>query len=227
MSIEVLSQERFILSCIEEYVWSLSSQKGAAYSWAAEFGIAELVRLQMRQLAQTKANPESELLESAIETVQVILDEWCAGSKLSFDFTVYFENVRKGLRFAAKEMGGLSRQLALSRQAGRVAFRERLTHEVTIPLEIVPIGLQNAIEALFVVPLTEEFALNLGRVSEIYAVEGQWFPYQILIEPLNLLLDDDGTILIPVLGASEALMEQAKEALVILAAQLYEFSLDD
>jgi len=53
-------------------------------------------------------------------------------------------------------------------------------------------------------------------------VEGQWFPYQILIEPFSLLLDDDGTILVPALGSSEILIEQAREALLILAERLYQ-----
>lgn len=227
MSIEVLSQERFILRYVEEQVQSLRRQERNLYSSLIEFGIGELVRLQMRQLAEQEGEQELPILEQSIQLIQEKLDEWCVQRELSYDFTSYFEGVRKSLRFAAREMSELSKQLDLSRRSERVASREIITDGVMIPLEIVQVGLSNAIESLFVVPLTEEFELNVGRVSESYSVEGQWFPYQILIGPFNLLLDDDGTILIPVLEASEALIEQAREALVVLAEQLYQPSLDD
>lgn len=226
MRIEGLSQERFILSYVEEQVRVLKSQERNLYSSLIEFGIGELVRLQMRQLAEAKGERELPLLEQSIQLVQEKLGEWRTRSKLSYDFTSYFEGVRKELRFVAKEMSELSKQLERSRRAERVASREIITDGVAIPLEIVQVGLPNAIEALLVVPLTEEFELNLGRVREEYAVEGQWFPYQILMEPFSLLLDDDGTIWVPVLVSSEGLIEQAREALLALAVKLYRSSSD-
>ncbi|MBW4419896.1 MAG: hypothetical protein KME13_11800 [Myxacorys californica WJT36-NPBG1] len=227
MSVQVLSQERFILNCVAEQAGFLMEQEGEPYSLGIEFGIAELARVLMRQRAQMQWEHESVLLEQVLESAQDKLDQWGAQTGLSFDFTPYLPGVRKGLKFAAKEVSELSKQLALSRQSERVANREKITDGAAIPLEIVQVGLQNAIESLIVVPLAEEFALDLEGVRQVYAVQGQWFPYQVSIEPFSLLLDDDGTILIATVGVSDALIAQAKETLLVLAVQVYQPSLQD
>lgn len=227
MTIQVLSQERFILRYVEEQVQFLIEQEGEPYSLGIEFGIAELVRVLMRQQAQVKWERESIILEQALETAQGKLIQRCAQAGLCFDFTPYSSGVRKGLKFAAKEMSELSRQLARSRQSERVAHRERIIEGVTIPLEIVQVGLQNAIESLIVVPLAEEFELDLEGVRQIYSLQGKWFPYQVLVEPFSLLLDDDGTILVMTVGLADALIAQAKEILLVLAAQVYQPSFQD
>lgn len=225
MSVQVLSQERFILRYMEEQVWFLREQEGDPYSLGIEFGIAELVRVLMRQQAQMEWKRESVMLEQALEIAENKLNQWCARAGLRFDFTPYFPAVRKGLKFAAKEMSELSKQLTRSRESERVVDRESIIDGVAIPLEIVQVGLHNAIEALMVVPLTEEFELDLERMRQIYPSQGQWFPYQISIEPFSLLLDDDGTILVVTLGLSNVFIAQARETLLVLATQLYQPSL--
>lgn len=226
MSTRILSQEQFILSCVEEYVGCLLEQEEKKYSWRIEFGIGELVRVQMRQLAQVRAEHEAIMLERSIEITQEKLNGWFTGREFSFDFTPYFGSVRKELRFAAKEIGELSKQLSLSRRSERVAHRESITYGVTVPLEIVQVGLQNAIESILAVPLAEEFDLDLEGVREVYLVQGQWYPYQITIESLSLLLDDDGTVLMPTLGLSNTMIEQARNTLLTLVTRLYQPSLN-
>ncbi len=225
MSLQVLSPERFILSRLEEQVRFLREQDTEPYSLGIEFGIAELVRMRMRELAQVREEREVVILERSLETVEATLNEWCARTELVYDFTPYFSGVRKGLKFAAKEISELSRQLALSRQSERVASRERITDCAAIPLEIVQVGLRNAIESLMVIPLAEEFELDLEGVRQVYEFRGEWFPYQVSIESFGLLLDDDGTILVATVSLSEASVWRAREALLTLAEQLYQPSL--
>ncbi len=227
MSLQILSPERFILSSLEERVRFLREQDIEPYSLGIEFGIAELVRMRMRELAQVKEEREVVILERSLETVEAKLNEWCARTELVYDFTPYFSGVRKGLKFAAKEISELSRQLALSRQSERVASRERITERSAIPLEIVQVGLRNAIESLIVIPLAEEFELDLEGVRRVYEFRGQWFPYQVSIEPFDLLLDDDGTILVATVSLSEASVWRARETLLTLAELLYQPSLND
>lgn len=222
MSIEGFSQERFILSCIEEQVQFLAEQEGEPYSWELEFGIAELVRLQMRQLAQMKWERELVILEESIQQAQEKLNERCNWWNLTYDFSSYFRGIRKELRFAAKEVSELSKQLELSRQSNRVISGERITRGVAFPLDIMQVGLQNAIESLLIVPLAHEFVLNLEGVREIYPVVGQWFPYQILAEPFDLLLDDDGTVSVTTAGLTETSIAQARDTVLTLAALLYQ-----
>ena len=225
MSLQVLSQERFILNSLEERVRFLMKQDTEPYSLGIEFGIAELVRMQMRELAQVQGEREAVILERSMEMAEAKLNEWCARTELVYDFTPYFSGVRKGLKFAAKEISELSRQLARSRQSERVASRERVTDCAAIPLEIVQVGLRNAIESLMVIPLAEEFELDLEGVRQVYEFQGQWFPYQVSIESFSLLLDDDGTILVATVSLSEASIWRARETLLTLAQQLYQPSL--
>jgi hypothetical protein len=221
MSIQVMSQERFIIRCIEEQARFLKEQEGEPYSLGIEFGITELVRLLMRELAQVRWGRETVVLERSLELAQERLNQWCTRNELSFDFTPYFPNVRKGLKYVAREISELSRQLSLSRQSERVAGRERITDGVAVPLEIVQVGLPNAIESLVAIPLSAEFKLDLEGIRKNYPFQGEWFPYQVSIEPFSLILDDDGTVLMSTLGLSEFLVGQARDTLLTLATQLY------
>lgn len=157
MSVKILFQEQFILRYVEEHVRFFMEQEEDLYSSPIEFGIGELVRLQMRQLTAAKWERELVVLGRAIQLVQKKLDDWCTRRELTYDFTSYFGDTRKELRFVAKEMSELSKQLDLSRRSERIASRGRITDGVAIPLEIVQVGLRNAIESLRVIPLAEEF----------------------------------------------------------------------
>lgn len=227
MSIQVFSQEAFILINLEEQVRQLLGQERVEYSLGIEFGVAELVRVLMRQLAQRRVEPEGVLLARSLETVEAKLNERLSQGGLTYDFTPYFAAVRKGLRFAAREISELSQQLDLSRRSERVATRRRVDGRTAIPLELVQVGLQNAIEALLVIPLAEEFELNLEGARAAYEVEGQWFPYRVIVEEFSIVLDDDGTILVATLNLSDERLQQAQASLLNLAEQLYRACAED
>ena len=55
----------------------------------------------------------------------------------------------------------------------------------------------------------------------MYEVEGEWFPLQVTVEELPLVIDDDGCIYIRIQNFPTILLEQAKQAIVCLAGQIY------
>jgi len=213
------SQEEYLLQDLLKLVWNLHKSGQSGYSQLVEFGVMELVRRQMRQIAlKAQVRESEELLRRAVTQTHDKLQERLEGHKLTFDFSPYFQNAAQQLRYVAKEMQELAeglRQLEQPLQQGKP-----IASATGVEFKIKEVGLRE-VEALIVTPLASQFELDLEWLRQSYSVEGEWFPFYVLIEELGFVVDDDGTIFISTENFPDLLLEQARKLMVGVAHQLY------
>ncbi|MBD1867207.1 hypothetical protein H6F95_07810 [Cyanobacteria bacterium FACHB-471] len=191
-----------------------------------ELGLTELVKNQMRQLAQEdRDDKQINLLEQAIRVIEQRVQEQMSECDLQFCFAAYWASVRKALKFPAKEIAELGEKLRQSRRLERISERQQITSANQVLFEVIEVGLQNAIEGLIAVPLPTVLELNLEGIRQNYLLEGDWFPFQVAVEKLQFVFDDDGTISVSTENFPEQLLLKARQVLLDLANQSY-ISLD-
>ncbi len=103
-----------------------------------------------------------------------------------------------------------------------MAIRHRLSESSRIPIEITELGLSGFIEGLLAKAFlnnSEGYNINLENLE--YRVEGEWFPFEVMIEDFVFTIDDDGTIFVSVENLPQRLVLKAKEMLQVIANQLY------
>lgn len=213
------SQEEYLLQDLLKLVSSLHISEQSGYSQLVEFGVMELVRRQMRQVAlEGQVRESEELLRRAVSQTHDKLQERLEGQQLAFDFTPYFQNAGQQLRYVAKEMQELAEEL---RQLGQqVQEGKPNTSAGQVEFEVKEVGLRE-VEALIVTPLVREYELDLEWLRQSYAVEGEWFPFYLAIEELGFVVDHDGTIFISTENFPSVLLEKARRLSIGLAHQLY------
>jgi len=223
MKIIVTSQEKYIIKNIIEMINNLRERsESGTYSSAIEFAISELVRDAMRINAESVGwEEQDDLLDIALELTQRKLNNELEESGIHFKTDKYFNNVEKKLDFPARELTELGAQLVESKQKSRLGLKESLQSEGKVPFEIIELGLSNAIDTLLTKPLAETCEIDTERIKGRYEIEGDWFPFQIIIDDLTFVIDDDGTIFVSVENLPSELVSRARKGLQQLARLLY------
>jgi hypothetical protein len=222
MRFKVLSQEEFVLQNVVAIARCLMQRDVEQHSSGLEVSLVELVRERMRILSrESKGDQEANLLEAAIAIVQEKVQGRLQEQGMGFNFDSYLASVRRTLKFPAREIAELGERLKQSREMQRLGERRRLTSQSQVPFEVAEVGLRGAIQGLFAFPLTEVCVVDVEQVQPPYQVKGEWFPLLVTAEPLEFVVDDDGSIFVATENLPERLMELAGEELVELANQLY------
>lgn len=77
-------------------------------------------------------------------------------------------------------------------------------------------------DGLIVLPLVPQLELDVEQLKQSAQVEGEWFPLQVPIEELMVVVDDDGSIAACTLNFPPSLVQQVRQTLIALAHQLYQ-----
>ncbi|HEY9697120.1 MAG TPA: hypothetical protein V6D10_07655 [Trichocoleus sp.] len=217
----IQGQKQFVLQHVVDLVGHAAQSEHVGYSQIVEFAVRELVKEWMRELALEKQNDsKAGLLDRAIEQVEQQVQAQCPSSPL-FALLPYSTSLRRGLKYAAREIGELSsrlRELEWQERSQRTRFE---SSEAGVCYSIVAVGQPGAIEALVAMPEGEEFGLEIDRLGESYEVEGEWFPFQVTVGELQFIVDDDGVIYTCTDNFPKMLHEKARETLSLLTKQIY------
>jgi hypothetical protein len=139
--------------------------------------------------------------------------------KPRFDFSEYFKAAEKKLRLPAMELSSLRTKLRESKDLARIG--QETSVEGVQPYQIKELGLKGAIEGLLIYPVSEVIEIDLDRLRNAYAVEGEWFPFQIKSHDFTFVIDDDGSIFTSTEHYSDGMVADAKQILKQIADSLY------
>jgi hypothetical protein len=199
------------------------AKRGAAgkYSTAIELGLSEMVRECMRQ-AQSGTSPRfGGLLESALEESFGRVEGELRRAGIPLPLGQYRKQVKKTLKPVAAEMEKLGERLTHARQTGKLAGEEIAATEAHTPYEVREIGLRGLTEGLLVQPTGDAFEIDLDDLPEGCTVRGDWYPYEVRLEDILFVVDDDGSIFVSVENFPERLVAQVRELLHELARRIY------
>lgn len=180
------------------------------YALSLEFTLTELVRSEMRRIAQ---QPHSvygiDLLDHALDTVMHHVNDSLRGHSLNVDLGKYAKTVRDKLRFPAKEMEGLAGNLAASRREHKLGGKEELAADSGRHGIVHELGLREAIQGLLAEAKEDCRELNIDglREQESWRIFGEWFPYELIAEEFVFVIDDDGSVFV----STENLPPEARE----------------
>jgi hypothetical protein len=100
--------------------------------------------------------------------------------------------------------------------------RETVQHGVPVPFEIVSIGTRRNLQALVVMPLDGQTCrLDTLAIGEVGSLDGEWFPYEITIDEMTFVIDDDGRLSIAVENFPAILLQKAYQTIRTLAERSY------
>jgi len=222
MRIKVQTQQAFVLRQVVELIRQQLEQENESYSSSIELGLTELVQDSMRSIALEWKGPlEVNLLGQGTLQARRQVEGWLNEDGLEFDLEPYLESVRKTLKYPTREMAQLSRQLWRSRETQRLGKRQEKISADYIRFEVIEMGLSQMIDGLVVAPLVEECELDLDAIESPYQLEGEWFPFEITVRELQVVLDDDGSLVLSTRNFPEFLLLEAKTIVITLAERLY------
>lgn len=195
------------------------------YSMGIEFALAELVRDEMRTLAQAERwlPNASQLLDLAVDSVMERVEVALGHRRIGLDFKKYIAAVREKLAFPAKEIQKLSAQLGESRQTHKLGSKEELVSDAGSHLVVHELGLRDAIQGLLVEASEDRTELNLDNLREQpnWRLQGEWFPYELYADDFIFVIDDDGSIFVSTANLPLELRHRASELLRRIADLLY------
>ncbi|OUC11909.1 MAG: hypothetical protein B0A82_24685 [Alkalinema sp. CACIAM 70d] len=234
----IIPQKNFILAYVKEHLAHRDDISDTAIIADSIINdcLIELVKIQMRDIAgdterlwplRTSIN----ILDEAINDVGTCLAEekiWL-GQLMSY----YEEPICAQLKYIAKEMETLYEKLQNSRQNGDIlerqfTFQDLDCNNLEVPFELISIGSPDNLDGLVVKPLIQsEFRINIDLVADIALIQGQWFPYDLIIQELVFVIDDDGTLFISTENFPETLLKTAYQTIQQLAMSLYKLDEQD
>lgn len=195
------------------------------YSVGVEFSLAELIRDEMRSIARQQRHlPSStDLLGLAVERVTGKVEAALNREVIHLDLGKYIANVRKKLRFPAKEIHALSEKLAESRNVEKLGEKEDAVSDSGRHYVIHELGLREAIQGILVEPAEDCREINIDLLSEqpSWQVHGDWFPYEVFAEEFVFVIDDDGSIYVSTANLPHELREKARALIRDMANLLY------
>jgi len=195
------------------------------YSMAFEFALAELVREEMRKLAQAnqRLRDDRQLLAEAFEQVLGRVKASLGKRQLELNLKKYISAVREKLAYPAKEIQQLSRELVESRQLLRLGSKAEVGTEDGSHLMIHELGLRDSIQGLLVEALENRTELNLDNLRERsdWTIQGEWFPYELYVDDFVFVIDDDGSIFVSTENLPWELRHRASDLLKQIADLLY------
>lgn len=214
-----------VQSIVEMATGLIRSDDRKKYSLGIEFAITELVRDEMRSLAQRERHFPSanDLLRLAIERVSEKIETALAQTKGDFDLDTYVHKVRTSLRFPAMEIQSLGEKLAESRDVERLGAKEDMISDSGRHFVVHELGLRHAIQGMLVEPTEECQEINIDAIREQprWQVEGEWFPYEVLAEDFVFVIDDDGSVFVSTANLPPELRKSAVGLLRQVAELLY------
>lgn len=195
------------------------------YSSSLEFALADLVRDEMRSIAQRERRfPRSaDLLGVAIERVTGTIEKALDGENIGVDLNKYIAKVRTTLTYPAKEIQCLGEKLAESRHIDKLGAKQDVIAESGCEFVVHELGLREAIQGLLVEPAEQcqEINVDVIRDQRDWRVEGEWFPYEVFAEEFVFVIDDDGSIFVSTRNLPPELRQKANRLLRQLAELLF------
>ena len=225
--IEVFSREELLLQTLTDLIQAVVSEGSSNYSILIAEVYAEFLRVVLVQSADAGmglAKPES-LLSHASRTVKRLLRERLGD--IQFDFSHYEENSCKTLKAPAKELLYLQERLKEARRRDELPVNEPTESGTQIPFQICEVGLKNSeIQGLIAFPHAYKCYLDFSRVAEHCTVQGNWFPFELLVEDrsvgaLVFVVDQDGSIHIPTENFPTETLNRTRDILKDIASKVY------
>jgi hypothetical protein len=219
-------EESNLVSIADMAAAAISQERGRGkYAMGIEFALAELVRNEMRHLAQRMASTDKwqSLIRMAAAHVEERIEHVLSERGIRFDLSKYIKAVTEKLRWTAMEICELSGRLARSRADFKIGQVQVETTETHHPYEVHELGLSGFIEGLWARPAEGSRDIDIDHACKALncTVEGEWFPYEIHIGDFTFVIDDDGSIFVPVEQLPERLRNEARALLLQLAGALY------
>ena len=249
MNIIIDSQEKFIRKHIISEFKNDPEIDPESYSNIINYSIDELIKINIIKTARksddvfpekdsfsesTQLTESSTLQESKIhnlhskdilnESIQLTESSILQESEihnLHSNVKKYFDNAQTKYGPLSNEISKLKQQLFTSKEGKRIGETFSLKTINQFPYEVGEIGLKDSIEGLILTPLLDSFQIDMGKVHHNYIVVGEWFPFEIKIDYLTFVLDDDGTIYVSTENYPLELMEKSKTTLKELASEIY------
>lgn len=226
MKFEHVTQDQFIVNSVVKLITDISS-KGRprdTYIAAVGSGVDELVRQNLRLLSQTRQGFRrgEDLLKAAISKSKQQLDSSLSENRLYFNLSQYLDHAKDYLETPAKELVELNKKLMESKDNNRIPDKSRKnTLDDRYTYEVLELGLLNSIEGLLAVPTGDVKSLNLGTIRESFPTTGEWFPFEVNVNGLLFVIDDDGSIFVDTENLPRDMLDRIKIALHRVADELY------
>lgn len=94
-------------------------------------------------------------------------------------------------------MTALSCKLAESKSRKRISEKSPITAiDARSPYELFRLGFVDSIEGLLAIPTPDVATLDIDRIREEFRTNGDWFPFEVAVDDLVFVLDDDGSLYI-------------------------------
>jgi len=192
----------------------------APYSNIIEFALTENVKDHLRENARKGVDIGSRsgaiLLDNAIAEVRLELEQ---EHGTALDATRYFVRIKKKLSYPSKIMGERAKDYETQKDEITHVVPRQLTSGMDV--EVVHIGFNDAVEGLFLNPCSPWEDLRIEHLDDKYEVRGDYFPFEIWVDSVNYVLDDDGTILVSTELLSQEQVPYIEQQLFELAERLY------
>jgi len=227
MKRERVTQRKYVVDSVGELIRHRREhpKKKARMIPSVAFAVEETVKQSMRQLAQ-ESRPSrnwNDLLRHAIDISRDELLASLSQSGESFDLEPYFQNAQVSLKSVAREIHRLQENLLESRAAKRVhekVLPDEDNETLDAPFEITPIGLLDSIDGYLASPTSPSGEINLDAISAHFQLEGDWFPYEINVEDMAFVVDDDGSVFVSTENFPREYLKRACETLEQIATLL-------
>ena len=203
-----------------------NAQGSKTYSVSLEFALTELVREEMRRMAQEERprGTANDLLRASLSRVTTRVEEILATGQVRFDLSKYERQVCEKLAYPAKEIRSLGEELSKSRSERRLGAKEELVSDRGRRCVVHELGLREAIQGLLVeaTEQVQEIDVDLLRAEHRWQVEGEWFPYEVHADEFVFVIDDDGSIFVSTANLPVELREKATRMIRQIADVLYD-----
>jgi len=119
-------------------------------------------------------------------------------------------------------MQELGEKLTESRSLQKLGAKEELAADPTRRFDIYPLGLREAIYGLLAKPTGDyEWDIDGLREQEDWQLQGDWFPYELIVDEFIFVIDDDGSIFVSTANLPRELREKAGGLLQRVIRRLY------
>jgi hypothetical protein len=86
---------------------------------------------------------------------------------------------------------------------------------------VIAVRGQGTIKALMAMPVVQELVVEIEPNTTLYQVEDEWFPFQVMADKFQFVIDDDGSISSCTAHYPSDLLLLVKHGLLRLADQIY------
>ena len=223
MTTRIESHGKFIREHIITEIENGDNCDSEEYNNIIDYSIDELMKINIRKTARENnvPFPKKDILNEAIEMTKSSLLEECRVHNLTFEINQYFDDKKTKFGPLANEISKLKQELLSSKEGSRIGNTLTLKTDDQFSYEIVEIGLKESVDGLILTPVSEEFQVAMVKLHHDYDVIGEWFPFEIRIDYLTFILDDDGTMFVSTENYPQNLLEEAKNILEKVASDIY------